>query len=106
MNKLCSAERIQVAGGDTMGSRFTYCSTFRPRSFTNYLSEIRNINLNGAVRQLFSDRQVMDPQVACNAVNCIYNDNQVCGAEHLKIVSEVAETTEQTECQTFTPRAY
>jgi hypothetical protein len=28
LNEICTAPEIQVKGEDTMGGRFTYCSTF------------------------------------------------------------------------------
>nr|MDA8228210.1 DUF1540 domain-containing protein [Desulfitobacterium hafniense] len=87
MNHLCSAEKIDVKGGDTMGGRFTFCGTFHEKNVGNYVSELGNINLNGAVAQIFSRSQAMDPKVGCSAVNCIYNHDQICSAESLKIIN-------------------
>ncbi len=104
MNRLCSAKEIEVQGEDTMGGRFTFCGTFEERGVGNMVSEMGNMNLRAEIKQLFSDEQEMDPMVGCNARNCIYNQDAHCLAEHVNIVSEIAETAVQTECQTFYPR--
>lgn len=101
---LCSAEEIEVQGGHTMGGRFTYCGTFSSKSLGNYVSSVGNMNYSGAIQQVISDDLVMDPKVLCNAVNCTYNSDKVCEADHVQIQNEVSSTAEQTECQTFFPR--
>lgn len=40
-------------------------------------------------------------EVACDAANCIYNKNQVCGASNIGIAGSGAKKMEQTECATF-----
>lgn len=104
MDRLCSAKEIEVQGEDAMGGRFTYCGTFEERGVGNMVSEMGNMNLRGELKQLFSDEQALDPRVGCNAHNCIYNQNAQCHAEHVNIISELAESAVQTECQTFYPR--
>lgn len=104
MNRLCSAKEIEVQGEDTMGGRFTFCGTFEERGVGNMVSGLGNMNLRGEIAQLFSADQELDPRVGCNAHNCIYNNDQQCHADHVNIVSEIAETAAQTECQTFYPR--
>jgi hypothetical protein len=101
---LCSAEEIEVQGENTMGGRFTYCGTFSSKNLGNYVSSIGNMNYSGAMKQVVSDGQVMDPNVLCNAVNCVYNSEKHCQADHVEIQNEISSTAEQTECQTFYPR--
>jgi hypothetical protein len=103
-DRLCSAEEIQVQGDHAMGSRFTFCGTFSSKNLGNYISSIGNMNYSSAVKQLVSNDHVMDPQVLCNAENCVYNSDKVCHAEAVQIQNEVSSTAEQTECQTFYPR--
>lgn len=103
-NSLCGADEIQVQGGHAMGGRFTYCGTFNTRSLGNYVSSIGNMNYDGAAQQMFNDHPMMEPNVLCNAVNCVYNADQQCTAVALQIQNEVSSTAEQTECQTFYPR--
>jgi len=60
--------------------------------------------LRGEIQQIFSADAELAPSIGCNAHNCIYNENLSCQAKHVNIVSEIADTAEQTECQTFYPR--
>lgn len=100
---LCSAETIKVQGEQAMGSGATFCGTFSSKSIGNYVSSITNMNYGGAAKQLFNTA-AMEPHVLCDAVNCIYNANQLCNADNVQIQNEVSTTAEQTECQTFYPR--
>lgn len=97
LNRLCTAPEIQVNGGDTMGGRFTYCSTFAidgdGEASLKHLNNDNNYNFF-----------INNPEVECSAVNCEYNQREMCYAPHVKIVSEVATAPVQTECQTFIPR--
>jgi len=97
LNRLCTAPEIQVNGGDTMGGRFTYCSTFAMdgdgKASLKHLNNDNNYNFF-----------INNPEVECSAVNCEYNQREMCYAPHVKIVSEVATAPVQTECQTFIPR--
>lgn len=94
----CSANEIEVQGGDTMGGRFTYCGTFEERSAESGMKEVTQMNLG----ELPSEG--MDPVVGCTAVNCVYNHDQTCQADRVNIASPLASTAEQTECETFYPR--
>lgn len=101
---LCSAETIEVQGGQTMGGDATFCGTFNSKELGNYVSSLGNMNYSGAAQQMFSGEPVMDPKVLCNAVNCVYNSEKLCQADAVQIQNEVSTTAEQTECQTFNPR--
>lgn len=102
-SRLCSAEEIEVQGGNTMGGEATFCGTFSSKGLGNYVSSMGNMNYSSAMKQVFADDQVMDPKVRCNAVNCTYNSAKLCQADHVQIQNEVSSTAEQTECQTFIP---
>lgn len=102
-NTLCGADEIQVQGGHAMGGSLTFCGTFNTRNVGNYVSSIGNMNYDGAAKQIFSDHPAMEPKVLCNAVNCVYNADQICDADAVQIQNEVSSTAEQTECQTFKP---
>lgn len=102
-SRLCSAETIQVQGGQTMGGEATYCGTFSSKSFGNFVSSLGNMNYSEAAKQIVSGEEVMDPKVLCNAVNCVYNSDKECHADSVQIQNEVSQTAEQTECQTFRP---
>jgi hypothetical protein len=103
-NQLCSAEEIKVQGGDTTGGSQTFCGTFNSKSVGNYVSSLGNMNYGGAIQQMVSSGEVMEPKVFCNAVNCTYNSEQICQADHVQIQNPTSSTAEQTECQTFYPR--
>lgn len=103
-NHLCSAEAIEVQGGQTQDGEATFCGTFSSKELGNYVSSLGNMNYSSAVQQMFSEEPVMDPKVLCNAVNCVYNSDKLCQADAVQIQNEVSSTAEQTECQTFNPR--
>lgn len=94
---LCTAPEILVRGEDTIGGRFTYCSTFslddNGKASLKYLNNDNNYNYF-----------LTSPEVECTAVNCEYNQGGLCYAPHVKIVSGIASAPIQTECLTFIPR--
>ncbi|MGI6449686.1 MAG: DUF1540 domain-containing protein [Desulfitobacteriia bacterium] len=97
LERICTASEILVRGEDTMGGRFTYCSTFSldddREASLKYLNNDNNYNVF-----------ITSPEVECTAINCEYNQGEMCYAPHVKIVSAVATAPIQTECQTFIPR--
>jgi hypothetical protein len=97
LKELCTAPEIQVNGEDTMGGRFTYCSTFATdgdgKASLKHLNKDDNYNFF-----------ITNPEVECSAVNCEYNQREMCYAPYVKIVSGIATAPIQTECQTFIPR--
>ncbi|WP_425801931.1 DUF1540 domain-containing protein [Desulfitobacterium sp. Sab5] len=102
-NTICSADEIKVQGGGTTSGDATFCGTFSTRGLGNYVSSITNMNYGGAAKQLLSNNR-MEPHVLCDAVNCTYNSDQICNANGIEILNDVASAAEQTECQTFYPR--
>lgn len=103
-SRLCSAENIEVQGGQTMGGDATFCGTFNSKTVGNYMSSLGNMNYSESLKQVVSDEPVMDPMVHCTAVNCTYNSDKLCQADQVEIRNEVSSTAEETECQTFYPR--
>ena len=39
--------------------------------------------------------------ITCEAVNCVYNDNKACNAEHIDISGVFASSSGETVCSTF-----
>ncbi|SHN87445.1 DUF1540 domain-containing protein [Desulfitobacterium chlororespirans] len=101
---LCSAEEIEVQGGETTGGDATFCGTFNSKSLGNFVSSLGNMNYSGTLKQAVSAEPIMDPKIRCNAVNCTYNDQRYCHADQVEIRNEVSHTAEETECQTFYPK--
>lgn len=97
LNESCTAPGILVEGEDTMGGRFTYCSTFAVEGDDN--ASLKNLN-NDNNYNFF----ITSPEVECTAKNCEYNQREMCYAPHVTIVSGIASAPIQTECQTFIPR--
>jgi hypothetical protein len=97
LEEICTAPEIQVKGEDTMGGRFTYCSTFSVDS--NGKASLKHLN-NDNNYNFF----ITSPEVKCTAINCEYNQRNICYAPHVKMVSSVATAPIQTECRTFIPR--
>lgn len=104
MNNACGAAKVQIKGGGTQTGDNTFCHTYAERSIKNYFAGMTNTNVVGGITQILSGHQVMDPQVACDATNCTYNSNYMCGAQELKINGPSATVEQQTECQTFRPK--
>jgi hypothetical protein len=103
-NELCDASVIHVNGGNTHSGDNTFCDTYAVRSVGNYAAGLNNVNVAGSFAQAFTNKLVMDPKVYCTAMNCVYNENQVCDAAMLKIVGPDSTIPEQTECNTFYPQ--
>lgn len=96
LERICTAPEILVRGEDTMGGRFTYCSTFSDEGDE---ASLRNWNCDNNYNFF-----ITSPEVECTAINCEYNQREMCYAPHVKIVSAIATAPIQTECQTFIPR--
>lgn len=89
-NKSCRREDITVGGYEAHKSTETACESFAPRG-TNTL-----VNACGGAKK--------ETKVACNAVNCKYNEGKICHAEHIGIAGTHAVTNGETECATFAER--
>jgi len=97
LKRFCTAPGIKVKGEDTMGGRFTYCSTFD--LYGDNEASLRYADKNSNYNYFINN-----PEIACTARNCEYNQRGQCYAPYVKIVSGIATAPVQTECQTFIPR--
>ncbi len=88
---LCSKEAIQVGGKTAKEQSCTCCE-----SFCNCDNSYTNSAKNSCA----------EPQtkIGCEAVNCVYNENCYCHADHIDISGNGAGTSTQTECATFKMR--
>ncbi len=83
----CSKGDILVGGETASTSGETSCTSFKERT-----SE-------GAKSSMGTPSQKIE--VACEAVECMYNKNRVCDAGKIDISGTSASRSEQTECSTF-----
>lgn len=60
-------------------------------------------NRGGAFTNLFKTPE-KNLEVSCEALNCIYNDQRHCSAEHIGIAGDGAAEASQTECRSFRAR--
>jgi len=102
INNLCSANTIKVDGNVASTSSETECETFSEKGFKNAVTNLTNMNFGGEIKQLLnSDSIEMSPKVKCEAANCKYNSNRICGAENVMINGPGASTSSATRCETF-----
>lgn len=87
-NKMCTRENITVGGRQANKPSETVCESFNPRG-TNTMT---NLDCNGPKAET---------NIACNAVTCMYNNNNKCTAKHIQIAGMKAMTSGETECGTF-----
>lgn len=101
-NGLCSANTINVRGSAAHTSSGTDCETFSEKGFVNAFKNLGNMNIAGEIRQLVrKDSIEMSPNIKCQAENCVYNVNRICGADNVQIYGPGAASSEGTECETF-----
>lgn len=86
-NNCCRRENICICGQEAIKSSETACKSFSPKG-TNTLSNA----CCGAKKET---------EVACDAVNCRYNEAKVCTATHIGIAGLHAVTNGETECGSF-----
>ena len=84
----CCKEKIEVEGTSATKPANTCCGSFDARKGDSYS--------NAAA----SDAK-KSTDVACEAKNCIYNEDGYCDADHIGIVGAAASTSAQTECKSF-----
>lgn len=86
-NNSCRRENITVGGHEAHKSSETACKSFSPKG-TNTL-----VNACGCPKK--------ETKVACDAVNCKFNEANVCVADHIGIAGRYAVTNGETECGSF-----
>ncbi|MBC8061551.1 MAG: DUF1540 domain-containing protein [Clostridiaceae bacterium] len=102
MSGLCSANTIFIEGNEARTSRSTDCKTFAQKGFINAVTNVVNSNVPGEIRQFVNqDEVVMSPSIKCEAVNCTYNVDQICGASNVAIYGPGAKSSNGTQCETF-----
>lgn len=102
MSGLCSARKIHVDGTNAHESPGTDCGTFEERGIKSAFTNMPNMNIGGELRQVFDRDSIdMSPQIKCDAVNCSYNAERICHASNVQITGQGAETSIETECETF-----
>jgi hypothetical protein len=102
VNGLCAANRIHVTGKGALSSSSTACDTFAEKSFTNAVTNMFNMNVAGEIKQVFNrDSIALSPKIECDALRCNYNSSKVCTANSVQIMGAHANTSLETQCETF-----
>lgn len=84
--RMCCLKSIKVDGSKADTERDTCCSSFsRERQ--------------GCCNSSMEPNPEM--RVACDAVNCVYNEEHVCSAGRINIAGSGANRMEETECASF-----
>lgn len=87
MDESCMRTDIHVEGTEAKVTEETCCKSFFERS--------ENISKN----EMESASKATN--VACDACNCIYNEDCYCDAEHIGIAGRDACCSSETECASF-----
>lgn len=104
MNNMCNAQFIHVVGSDSQQSHQTDCHTFELKNYRSSVTTITNVNITGAIDQIFTEEPVMNPEIKCSVKTCIYNLSQRCTADGIEVNGPSSATIQQTECSTFRKR--
>ncbi|MCH5250752.1 MAG: DUF1540 domain-containing protein [Lachnospiraceae bacterium] len=83
----CCKGDIMVGGQHADTSRDTCCESFSQRKDDSYTSSLNHPSLTISID--------------CEAINCMYNSNYRCHAEHVDIKGSGAANCKETECSTF-----
>lgn len=86
----CCKQAIIVDGRDAKEKDGTCCGSF-------------DENREGSFKNVFKTPENR-LEIDCEAVNCIYNENRHCVAEHIDVTGDGASRAEHTRCSTFTVR--
>lgn len=89
-NNSCRRDNITIGGSQAQKSSETVCKSFSPKG-TNTL-----VNACGGAKK--------QTNVACDAVNCKFNQSKECSAEHIGVAGRHAVTNGETECGSFEQR--
>lgn len=92
-DNLCCRPNIQVNGPCAFGSEQTCCS-----SFLDATSSVEN--------SIGYSMPNLGLEIGCDAKNCVYNQEERCNADEIKVSSEgeKPDTASKTECATFRNR--
>ena len=86
-DKCCCKGDIQVEGKNAERTEDTCCGSFKERG---------SYDMQNAV-----GRMSKEIEVACEACNCVFNEDKRCAAEHIGIAGKNACTCGETECASF-----
>lgn len=86
----CCKQTIIVDGHDACECGDTCCGSF-------------DENREGFFKNVFQTPESR-LEVDCEALNCVYNEDRHCSAEHIGIAGDGASRAEHTECATFQTR--
>ncbi len=89
-DRLCAKGDILVSGSDAEKSSETHCDSFI-----------------GAGRDCYCNSSSEGKEkiaVKCEAINCIFNEERACSAEHIGISGQQAHSSSETECASFQKR--
>ena len=88
-HNLCCKDGIQVGGSEAFVSETTCCESFieKTKEFLNSTEEPK------AAMPVNSE-----------AVNCVYNELGMCGANSISIAGGPVSSVSKTECNTFVPK--
>lgn len=90
----CSKSVIKVTGDDALREDETNCSSYHKRD--RHAEDDYNLEI-GTIDNIISDYL----SVNCEALNCIYNRNELCYAKDIKIDGTRAKHSEETFCSSF-----
>ncbi len=88
---LCALDRIHVSGSNAQESHSTSC-----RSFVNRSESFSNCSACGTPSK--------HTDIACEAVNCTYNEEYRCYADGIDVCGCGSHTSKGTQCATFEPQ--
>ncbi len=86
----CCRGNILVEGQDARKKESTCCASFYEKTDNSYRNKYETPDVALAVD--------------CDAVNCRFNENRICKAEHINISGGSAADVRETQCSTFEAR--
>lgn len=101
MNNKCSAQYITVASHKKQEKVVTNCKTFEPKEYMCEINNMTNVNIPGAIDQIFTEEPVMNPNVRCGVAECIYNSDYSCLTNDLTIGDYGSESIFETKCRSY-----
>lgn len=94
--KFCARNRIHVQGSEALIEDETQCGTFKVNNGEKvHLYKTEFARLDGANEHL---------SINCDCYKCLYNSNDLCTKDFVKISGGSAITRQQTVCESFAKR--
>ena len=92
-DRLCTLSSIKVEGQNADKAQLTFCHSFTPRN-TDRCNRTENVRC----LEISADAET---HIACDALTCAYNKNNVCSAKQVDVKGDHACTCTDTQCATF-----